>query len=160
MINPQNKDNMCFQYAITTSLNYKKIKNHPEKISKINPFINNYNWDNMQLPSQQQDYEKFEMNNKSISLNVLHIQHDTKNIKYSYKSKFNYTREHQAILLMIKNGKKCHYLAVKKLSALLRKTSNHGGDSYCINCFKAFRTISRFETHKKILLITQITFIV
>ena len=39
-INPQNKkDGKCFQYAIPAALNYKQIKDHPERISKIKPFI-------------------------------------------------------------------------------------------------------------------------
>ena len=34
-----------------------------------------------------------------------------------------------------------HYLAVKKLSALLRGiTSKHKGDFYCLNCSHSFRT--------------------
>ena len=52
---------------------------------------------------------------------------------------------------MITASKKWHYLAVKKLSALLKEiTSNHGGDFYCINYFKAFRTKSKCKIHKKI----------
>ena len=42
---------------------------------------------------------------------------------------------------MITDDKKRHYLAVKKLSALLRRiTSNHVGDFYCLNCRHSFRT--------------------
>ena len=38
-INPQNtEDNNCFQYF--TSLNYHNINHHPERISKLKPFIN------------------------------------------------------------------------------------------------------------------------
>ena len=44
-INPKNtKDNNCFQYAITAALNHQNIDHHPKKISKLIPFINNYNW--------------------------------------------------------------------------------------------------------------------
>ena len=38
---------------------------------------------------------------------------------------------------MISKVEKWHYLAVKKLSALLRGiTSKNNGDFYCLNCFK------------------------
>ena len=40
-INPKNKDNKCFQYAITAALNHQKIENHPERISNINPLLIN-----------------------------------------------------------------------------------------------------------------------
>ena len=43
-INTQNKnDNNCVQYALTVALNYNKINNNPEKLSKITPFIDLYN---------------------------------------------------------------------------------------------------------------------
>ena len=41
-INPKNNDNNCFQYALTVALNHKQIKNHPERISNLKPFINQH----------------------------------------------------------------------------------------------------------------------
>ena len=44
-INPINKkDNKCFQYAVTVSLNYEEIGKRAERITKVKPFINKYNW--------------------------------------------------------------------------------------------------------------------
>ena len=43
-INPKNNDDTCFHYALTVALNYEQFKNHPEKVSKIKPFIGQYNW--------------------------------------------------------------------------------------------------------------------
>ena len=52
-INPQNKkDGKCFQYVLTVALNYEKIKKDPQRISKINPFIDQYNWNEIDFPSQ------------------------------------------------------------------------------------------------------------
>ena len=52
---------------------------------------------------------------------------------------------------MITNGEKWHYLTVKNLPGLLRGiTSTHHGDFYCLNCFRSYRTINKFELHKKI----------
>ena len=51
---------------------------------------------------------------------------------------------------MILNGEKWHYLAVKKLSALLRGiTSKNNGDFYCVNCLHSFRTKNNLKSHKK-----------
>ena len=66
-INPQNKDNKCFQYSITLSLFYRESNCHPERISNIKPFINNLNWENINFPPQEQDFKTLEMNNKSIA---------------------------------------------------------------------------------------------
>ena len=59
---------------------------------------------------------------------------------HAYKSKYDEKRENQ-ILLMITDGEKWHYLAVKKLSTLLRGiTSKHNADFYCLNCLHSYKT--------------------
>ena len=63
-INPKNENDNCFQYAITVALNHQNIENHSEKISNIEPFINLYNWEDINFPSQQKDWKKSEQNNK------------------------------------------------------------------------------------------------
>ena len=40
---PNNNNNNCFQYALSAALNYQNIENHPERISNLKPFINQYN---------------------------------------------------------------------------------------------------------------------
>ena len=83
--------------------------------------------------------KKFELNNKSIALNVLFVPEHAKTVRHAYKSKYNLTHENQVILLMISDGEKWHYLTVRSLSALLKGiTSKHKGDSYCLNCFHSF----------------------
>ena len=53
IINPINKkDNKCFQYAITVALNYEEIKKDPQRITKIKPFINKYNWKGINFPKK------------------------------------------------------------------------------------------------------------
>ena len=45
-----------------------------------------------------------------------------------------------------------HYLAIKKLSALLgRITSKTKGDFYCLNSLHSFRTENRLKYHEKVL---------
>ena len=100
---------------------HKQIKCHPESTSKIKPFINNLNRENINFPPQEQDYQQFEMNNKLIALNILQITEEK--ISHLYKSEHNKTRENKAMLLIISSNEKQHphYLAVKKLNALLKK---------------------------------------
>ena len=43
-MNPKNNDDKCFQYAVAVTLNHEQIKSHPERISNIKPFIDQYNW--------------------------------------------------------------------------------------------------------------------
>ena len=50
---------------------------------------------------------------------------------------------------MVLNEEGWHYLAVKKLSALLRRIkSKYVDDFYCLNCLYVFRTENKLETHK------------
>ena len=147
-INPKNKDNKCFQYSITVALNHQNIENHPERISNIKPFIDQYNWEGIDFPAGIKDWKKFERNNKTIALNILYIPPNTKTINLAYKSKYNRKRENQVVLLMITNSEqsnevdKWHYVALKSvrtddgfnlpirsLSTLFRGiTANNNGD--------------------------------
>ena len=120
------------------------VKEYKKK--KLKTFINQYSWKDIDFPFSGKDWKKFELNNKSIALNILYVPHNTKKICHVYKSKYNSTRENQVILLMITDGKKWHYLAVKSLSALLKGiTSNHKEDFYCLNCFREYTTEDRLE---------------
>ena len=149
-INQKNNDNKCFQYATTLALNFKKINKHPQRVSKIKPFIENYNWNDINFPANKKDWNRFEVNNKNVALNILYVPFNTKRIEIAYKSKYNLVRDNQIILLMISNGENWQYLFVKNLSGLLRGiTSNHNGDYYCLNCFHSYRTENKLNTHKK-----------
>ena len=102
-INPKNNDYKCFQYAVTLALNLDKINKNSQRISKIKPFIEEYNWKDIDFPSTSKDWKKFELNNEVV-LNILYVPHNTKKIEIAYKSKHNLTREKRVILLMISNG--------------------------------------------------------
>ena len=149
-INPKKNDDKCFQYAVTLALNIDKIKKDPQRVSKIKPFIEKYNWEDIDFPSTSKDWKKFECNNE-VALNILYVPYNTKKINIAYKSKNNFTQKRQIILLMISDGQKWHYLVVKNLSGLLWGiTSNHKENFYCLNCFHSYRTEKKLEAHKKI----------
>ena len=118
-----NEDN-CFQNALDGALNYRTIKENPERISKLKKYINQYNWKDIKFPSNKEDWKKFEENNKEIALDVLFVPHNKKEIELEYKSKYNYKCKKQVILLMITDkNNRWHYLAVKSLPALFRGTT-------------------------------------
>ena len=105
-INPKDNDNKCFQYVVILALNLNSIDNHLERISKIKPFIDQYNWKDIVFQAMGKDWKKCESNNE-IALNILYVPHNTKKINIAYKSKHNLGREKQVILLilvMVKNG--------------------------------------------------------
>ena len=69
----ENTDDKCFQYAAIVVLNYEEIKWNPEIVLNIKPFINKYNWKGINYPSKIGDWKKFEKNNPTIALNILHV---------------------------------------------------------------------------------------
>ena len=72
-INPNNfYDDKCFQYAVVAALHHAEIDSHPERITKLEPFINRYNWDGITYPTQINQWSKFEKQNPTVALNVLY----------------------------------------------------------------------------------------
>ena len=85
-------------------------------------------------------------------------------IRHNEKTIYNRKRENQVVLLMITNGEKWHYIALKSertddgfncpissLSRLFRGiTSNHNGDFYCLNCLHSFRTDNVLKRHERL----------
>ena len=68
-INTKNNDDKCFQYAVTLALNLDKIKKDPQRISKIKPFIDQYNWKDKDFPSASKDWRKFDLRQTSNFIN-------------------------------------------------------------------------------------------
>ena len=125
-----------------------KIQAHSERITKMRSFINKYNWQGINFPSEKYDWKKFEKNNPTLVLKVFYAKKG--NIYPAYVSKHNSNREKQFIFSMNPNGEGWHYLKVKKLLALLRGiTSKHHGDFCCLNCFYSFATEKKINLVKK-----------
>ena len=52
-MNPIIRKDICFQYAVTVVLNHEEIKKDPQRIVKIKPFINKYNWKGINVLSEK-----------------------------------------------------------------------------------------------------------
>ena len=72
-INPKNNNYKCFQYVVNLALNLDKINNHLQRISKIKPFIEQYNWNDIDFPSTSKDWKKFELNKKLCLIFCTHL---------------------------------------------------------------------------------------
>ena len=142
-INPKNEDDKCFHHAATVGLNHEEIKRDLQRISKIKPFINKYNWNRTKYPS------KIDVKNPTIALNICILMKK----KYTLLIFQNNTTREKQILLMIPNEEKegLRYLAVKKLSALLHRiTSRNKADFYCLNCFHSIRIENKLKSYEKV----------
>ena len=102
-------------------------------------------------PSKIDDWKTSEKNIPTISVNILYTKE--KEIFPGYISKINSNCEKQIFLLMIPIAEKegWNYLAVKKLSTVLRRiTSKHHGDFCCFNYLHSFRTENKLKSHEKV----------
>ena len=102
VINPKNEDEECFKWAVITALHHEDVGAHPERITKLQPFADRYNWGGLEFPMALNKIGKFEKNNPQVAINVLFV--SKKSIYIARRSDFNSKRQ-QANLLMIVDGK-------------------------------------------------------
>ena len=88
-INPNCSNNELCKYSILISLHYYDLKNHPERINKLNKYLNKYNF-------YTTNYRDFENNNQSISLTVYN---ENKEIIYTPKN----NTDNKAYIIKINN---------------------------------------------------------
>ena len=89
IINPINNNkgnNKCFQYSIGLS-KHKEMGTNYNRINKIEPYLRNFSFENINYPLKKEDCEVFERNNKSISLNILKPDNERKKVYYHFNSK-------------------------------------------------------------------------
>ena len=82
VINLQNKDEECFKWLIIKALHHKEIKHHPERISLLRSYENQYNWKGLEFQVSIKKIDKFENNNPGIAVNMLFS--NNKKSKYIY----------------------------------------------------------------------------
>ena len=126
------------------------------RISRIKPFTDEYNWEDINFPSVKDDLKKYKKNNLIIALDVLYIDGgnfftDIGKIYLTYLSTQNPERGKQIILIMILNKLGWYYITVTRLSALLRGiTSTHNGDFYCLDYLHSFEAQNKLESQKNV----------
>ena len=79
--NPQNRNgNCCFTYSIIAALHHQDISHDPQRITKLKPYISDYNWKDIDFAAGSKKYKIFERNNEDIALNILSVPHNKKEI--------------------------------------------------------------------------------
>ena len=120
MINPQSKDEERFKWAVIEALHHQKIKHHPDRISLLRPYENQYTWKELEFPVSIKKIDKFEKNNPDIAVNVLFSDKKNQNIYTARRSGCNVKCKKQVNLLMIVDRENRHYTAIKSMSRLLK----------------------------------------
>ena len=151
MINPQNKDEEYFKWAVIEALYHNDIKHHPERISLLRPYEIQYNWKGLHFPVSIKKIDKFEKSNSGIAVNVFFSNKKSldEDIYTVRRSEHNVKCKKQVNLLMIVDGEKRHYTAIKSISRLLSKLNGKTRRAYhyCMNCLNGFWTASARDKH-------------
>ena len=109
------------------------MKKDPQRIAKVKPFIDKYNQEKINYPSQKDGWKKPEKLNLVIALNVLYANKKEK-ICPAYISKHNLNREKQVILSMFRKRQMALFCSKKPSKLLIGVTSNNEGGFYSLNC--------------------------
>ena len=147
IINPKNEDNKCFLWSVLRKLNPKR-KNSERIDKKLKEKENTLNMEGIEYPVSLKDIDKFERQNPSISITV--FEYDEKSVR-PLRNSNNTNREHDVILLLIKEEGVNHYCLVKNLSRLLSsQVSKHNGKKYfCKRCLNPFSTQKALDKHEE-----------
>ena len=131
VINPQNKDEECFKWAVIGALHHEEIKNNPERISLLKPYENQYNSKGLEFPVSIKKIDKFEKNNPGIAVNVLFSNKKMKIYIYTARrSERNVKCKKQVNLLTIVDDEKKHYTAIKGISRIVSKLNGKTRRAY------------------------------
>ena len=57
--NNNNNNNNNFQNALDDALNYQTIESNPQRISKLKPYVNKYNWKGINFPAGSKEWQNF-----------------------------------------------------------------------------------------------------
>ena len=120
IINMKNKDNKCFLWYVLRALNPKK--NNPQRLDEeLMGKENTLNIEGIDYPVSLKDLNKFEKQNRTISITVLG--YEGKSV-YPLRNSDCVDRDHKINLLLIEEGGVKHYCPIKSLSRLLAKEKN------------------------------------
>ena len=74
-------------------IKHYQLKNNLQRITEIKPFVNKYNREGINFPSEKDGWKKFETTNVAIALNVLNAKKEE--IYPTYVFKHNSNRENK-----------------------------------------------------------------
>ena len=125
------------------ALHNPEIKCNPERIPKLSKFESMYDWSDISFPTSLKDIVKFEFKN-SLTINVLGL--GGRGIYLCRKG----TPGHKLVnLLLVCDGDKWHYTAVKSLSRLLTSSNSKykAKQHFCMNCLQGFNEEKTRDDH-------------
>ena len=141
VINVQNKDNRCFEYAILSALYHSEIKVGHERPSQYKKYFGKLYFTGIEFPISWNDINKFEKQNPGIGVNVYDYEKEEVGIL-----RMNMTDPQNAIDY---KRRKSTLLLDKKLPKLVASQASKSGPMYyfCKGCYKKYLSPKRLDYH-------------
>ena len=138
VINVQNKDDRCFEYAILSAQHNKEVdQKQTNSPSQYKDYLGKLNFTGIEFPVSLKDIDKFEKHNPGIGVNVFGYD------KSVHILRINKADPQNAIdLLLITDGKeKQHYCCIKNFAKLVgsQVTKNEHKIYFCKRCLNHFQ---------------------
>ena len=132
VVNVQNEDNRCFEWAVLSAM--YPVEKNPQRPSKYLTHLNELNFDKIAFPVKVTDIDRFERQNLTISVNVFGWNKGLYPIHIS-----NNIRDHNVDLLMLADGENQHYVWIKNLARMLHKNDKNNNKKHpCRRCLHPF----------------------
>ena len=143
---------VCFKWSVIAADRWMDIGSHPERVSNLKEFADNYDWSGLEFPVSIKDIGKFETRN-NISVNVLSL--DGKDTYILRKGNRNGKEINLSMISEFPtdpasgNGIN-HYTAIKSLSRLLssKNSDTKHKQHFCMNCLQGFTQESSRDQHQ------------
>ena len=135
VINPHNKDQECFKWAVIAATRWEEIDSLSARITKLKRFETDFDWTGVGFPVSFRTIKRFESQN-NISINMLAVKD-----RQVYICRKGGDYDCIANLMLITENNHKHYMAIKSLSRLLSKQNSRHKEAqhFCLNCLQGFR---------------------
>src|SRR5688572_4775043 len=118
-LNIINNDDKCFLYCMLAVTHPVGLNNHPNRVSKYVPYLDELNTEGLNFPIEIGQIPIFETNNPDFSVNVLCTNSDEEHTFVPLYASQHRNRKHTVNLLLLSEGERRHYILVRNLSRLL-----------------------------------------
>ena len=148
VINIQNDDERCFEYAIVASQKHHLIDNRqalrPQQYSRWMEGEERFNFDGCSTPMKLDDITKFEKNN-DLAINVFHIAHDGYQVAPLRTTDKEVPMGKYVNLLLIEGEEHTHFCWIRDFDKLLAhgKATKH----FCFFCCLNLKSSYKLEKH-------------
>ena len=143
VINVQNEDNRCFEWAVLSAI-YPAEQN-PHRPSKYRAHLKKLDFTGIKFPVEVTSIDKFERQNLAVSVCVFGWNKGLYPIRVS-----NQNTDHNVDLLLLADGENQHYVWIKDLGRIINKHNKHEHKLFpCRRCIHPFSRQDLLDAHIK-----------